>query len=393
MKPLRKSLRKDHFLLKVLSKVFSDLPTPSNINYYWNFGSLLRLCMLIQLLTGILLAMHYCPNINMAFDSIAHTTRNVSSGYILRNIHANRASIFFMCVYFHIRRNIYHRTWKNSITWLLGIIIYIIMIITSFIGYVLPWGQMSFWAATVITNLLSAIPYIGNTTVQWVWGGFRISNATLNRFYRLHYLLPFLLLFLIVLHIIALHTKPQRNPTGTQNNRDKIPFHHYYSIKDLQTVTGILLIITYLTTINPYISTDPENFLKANPLVTPTHIQPEWYFLFAYAILRSIPNKLGGVIVLIARILILCSTLLLKQHNLKTTNHRPNFKLTLWRLLFTFILLTWIGRMPAEDPFTTLRLIITAYYFIIFIIFLRKHSKMENNLINTKWKVFIKLIF
>ena len=346
--------------------------------------------MIIQLLTGIFLAMHYCPNIDSSFDSIAHTTRDVTSGYILRNIHANRASIFFLCVYFHIRRNIYHRTRKNSITWLLGIIIYIIMIITAFMGYVLPWGQMSFWAATVITNLLSAIPYIGNTTVQWVWGGFRISNATLNRFYSLHYLLPFILLFLIILHIIALHTKPQRNFTGTQNNRDKIPFHHYYSLKDLQTVIRILLLIIYLSTLYPYTLTDPENFLKADPLVTPTHIQPEWYFLFAYAILRSIPNKLGGVIVLILRILILCSTLFLKQHNLKTRNHRPNFKLTIWRLLFTFILLTWIGRMPAEDPFTSLRLLITTYYFIIFLIFLRKHSKQEHHLMTNPWKVFHK---
>ena len=382
MKNQWNSKRKKQFLIRILTKIFTDLPLPRNINYYWNLGSLLGLCITIQLLTGIILAMYYCPNILNSFDSIAHITRDISRGFSLRNTHANRASIFFLCVYLHIRRNIYHRTWKNKTTWSIGIIIYIRMILTAFMGYVLPWGQMSFWAATVITNLLSAIPYKGNIIVQWIWGRFSIRNATLNRFYRLHYLLPFVLLLLILLHIIALHTKPQRNPTGTQSTTDKLPFHHYYALKDLQTALLIIIIILILSFILPYKLTDPENFLKANPLVTPTHIQPEWYFLFAYAILRSIPNKLGGVITLLRRIIILYSTLLLKQQNLKSTNHRPNFKPTLWILLITFILLTWIGRMPAENPFINLRQIRTIWYFNTFLLLLRKHSTLENHNLN-----------
>ena len=237
--------RKRHFILNFLSKILTDLPLPTNINYYWNFGSLLRFCLIIQLLTGILLAMHYCPEIIHSFDRIAHIERNISSGFILRNLHTNRASIFFLCVYLHIGRNIYHNTWNNKITWLIGITIYLTMIITAFVGYVLPWGQMSFWAATVITNLFSAIPYIGNDVILWIWGRFRVSNPTLNRFYRLHYLFPFILTGLIFIHIIALHTENHSNPTGNQREIDQLPFHHYLTTKDLQTTIIIRTIIFF----------------------------------------------------------------------------------------------------------------------------------------------------
>ena len=276
------SERKRHFILKFINKAFIELPLPSNINYYWNLGSLLRFCLIIQLITGILLAMHYCPEIIHSFDSIAHIERNIYSGHMLRNIHANRASIFFLCVYLHIRRNIYHITWSNKITWSLGITIYLTMIITAFVGYVLPWGQMSFWAATVITNLFSAIPYIGNFVVLWIWGRFSVSNPTLNRFYRLHYLLPFILTRLIIIHILALQTEHHTNPIGNQREIDQIPFHQYFTTKDIQTIILIRIVIFFITTTIPHTFRDPENFIKANPLITPTHIQPEWYFLFAY---------------------------------------------------------------------------------------------------------------
>ena len=264
--------RKQHFILNLISKIFTDLPTPPNINYYWNLGSLLGFCLTIQLITGILLAMHYCPEAMYSFDRISHIERNIPSGHILRNIHANRASIFFLCVYLHIRRNIYHNTWKNQITWTIGITIYLIMIITAFVGYVLPWGQMSFWAATVITNLFSAIPYIGNSIVLWIWGRFSVSNPTLNRFYRLHYLFPFILTRLVIIHIIALHSENHSNPTGTQRKIDKLPFHQYFTTKDLQTTILIRLIILYIITHIPYRARDPENFIKANPSSNPhTH--------------------------------------------------------------------------------------------------------------------------
>nr|AJF93985.1 apocytochrome b [Rossellidae sp. DVL-2014] len=371
------SSRKSHFILKSINSILTDLPIPSNINYYWNLGSLLSFCLIIQLITGILLAMHYCPEVIHSFNSIAHIERNIYSGHLLRNLHANSASIFFLCVYLHISRNIYHITWSNTITWSIGITIYLTMIITAFVGYVLPWGQMSFWAATVITNLFSAIPYIGNSVVLWIWGSFSVSNPTLNRFYSLHYLFPFILTGLIIIHILALQTENHSNPTGNQSEIDQIPFHHYFTIKDLQTILLISIITFFIVTCIPHTFSDPENFIKANPLITPTHIQPEWYFLFAYSILRSIPNKLGGILALVSSIVILYLILILKQNHIKTTNHRPNLKLTTWLLSTTFIILTWIGSKPAEPPYTTLSLIITTWYFTSLLILIPLHSKKK----------------
>nr|AIL24470.1 cytochrome oxidase subunit b [Docosaccus maculatus] len=374
--------RKEIFILKPLTKIFIDLPVPSNINYYWNLGSLLRFCLIIQLITGILLAMHYCPETIYSFDKITHITRNISSGYMLRNTHANRASVFScVCTYtlVEIYTTIHEKTIQHEE---IGITIYLIMIITAFTGYVLPWGQMSFWAATVITNLFSAIPYIGNTIVLWIWGSFRISNPTLDRFYSLHYRLPFILTTRIIIHIIGLHYENHSNPTGAQREIDIIPFHQYFLTKDLQTVIILIILIILITILIPYALTDPENFIKANPLVTPTHIRPEWYFLFAYSILRSIPNKLGGILALIRSIIILYLILFLKQKYITTGNHRPNIKLTAWLLRITFLLLTWIGRAPAETPYTNLRLIITAWYFISFTILLPTHNYKEKIIIH-----------
>lgn len=302
---MKTPIRKISPALKLINNSLIDLPSPSNISTWWNYGSLLGLCLTIQLISGIFLAIHFSPHIDLAFNRVIHICRDVNYGWLLRTTHANGASIFFICLYLHVGRGIYYRSYNLIQTWIIGVIILLTIIATAFLGYVLPWGQISFWGATVITNLVSAIPYLGKTIVQWLWGGFAVDNATLTRFFTLHFILPFIATALIIIHLIFLHQTGSNNPLGTNRNIDKIPFHPYYSIKD---TLGILLIITLLLSIiliEPYILSDPDNFTPANPLVTPTHIQPEWYFLFAYAILRSIPNKLGGVIALLISIIIL----------------------------------------------------------------------------------------
>jgi len=285
--------------------IIVDLPTPSTISYIWNWGSLLGINLGIQLISGILLSIHYTPHIDIAFSSTIHIIRDVNSGWLIRRIHINGASLFFILVYIHIRRGILFSSFKSISVWISGIAILFALIGTAFLGYVLPWGQISFWGATVITNLVSAIPYLGKTIVTWLWGGFSVGNATLNRFFSLHYLLPFILTALIIIHLASLHIKGSNNPIGIKRNLDKISFHPFFTSKD---IIGLLLIIIPFLTISlitPYDLGDPDNFNPANPLNTPIHIQPEWYFLFAYAILRSIPNKLGGVIALVASILII----------------------------------------------------------------------------------------
>nr|AJF93992.1 apocytochrome b [Tabachnickia sp. DVL-2014] len=377
MKNYNKPYRKKHFLINLLNPFIIDLPTPSNINYLWNFGSLLSLCLIIQLITGILLAMHYSPDIDTAFKTIAHITRDINKGFILRNLHANGASLFFLCIYIHIARSMYHGSWKNTITWNIGITLYILTILTAFIGYVLPWGQMSFWAATVITNLLSAIPFIGYKLVQWIWGGFSISGATLNRFYKLHYVLPFIILLLTIIHLLSLHNKGSNNPTGLQNTIDNITFHPYNSIKDIHGFTILAIILTLLTLHYPSLLTDPENFIPANSMITPIHIQPEWYFLYAYAILRSIPNKLGGTLALIASILILYSLPITQIYIYTSATFRPGLKSIFWLLITTFLLLTWIGSEPAEKPYTLASLIVSSWYFLLILILIPLNSIIE----------------
>nr|YP_009582147.1 cytochrome b [Polyplacotoma mediterranea]QBK82176.1 cytochrome b [Polyplacotoma mediterranea] len=367
-------IRKSSILL--MGNDMIDLPTPSNINYWWNFGSLLVLCLFIQILTGIFLAMHYRSDILLAFSSVEHIIRDVNYGWIIRYMHANGASIFFICVYCHIGRGIYYGGYHRVLTWIIGVFIYFIMMLTAFIGYVLPWGQMSFWGATVITNLVSAIPYIGGSIVEWIWGGFSVGNCTLNRFFSLHYLLPFVLIGLIFTHFLALHEKGSNNPLGVANNLDKSPFHIYFTIKDIVgfvLLLASLVIIGILTPIETLLQ-DPENFIQANPLVTPVHIQPEWYFLFAYAILRSIPNKLGGVLALFASIIILVFLPLLQpQHSsfgfcIRSLSFRPFAKFFFWLLVGDFLILTWIGSQPVEDPYILIGRISTIFYFSYFII-------------------------
>lgn len=313
-------LRKRSPVIKIVNNALIDLPTPSNISTLWNFGSLLGVCLTIQLITGVFLSIHYCPNIDSAFNRVAHICRDVNQGWLIRTLHANGASIFFVCLYVHAGRGIYYRSYNLIQTWIVGVIILFITIATAFLGYVLPWGQISFWGATVITNLLSAIPYLGTTIVQWIWGGFAVDNATLNRFFSFHFILPFVIIAIVIIHLLFLHQTGSNNPLGVKRNIDKIPFHPYFTFKDILGFIIIIIILTIISLIDPYVLGDPDNFTPANPLVTPVHIQPEWYFLFAYAILRSIPNKLGGVIALVISIAILLILPFSNKKNLQVIN-------------------------------------------------------------------------
>nr|AML25856.1 cytochrome b [Staphylinidae sp. BMNH 1274171] len=355
-------------LNKIINNSLIDLPTPSNISAWWNFGSLLGLCLMIQIITGIFLAMHYTANTDLAFNSITHICRDVNYGWLIRTTHANGASFFFICLYSHIGRGIYYGSYNFMITWLIGVLILFMVMATAFLGYVLPWGQMSFWGATVITNLLSAIPYLGNNIVQWLWGGFAVDNATLTRFFTLHFLLPFIIAALVMIHLLFLHQTGSNNPLGLNSNIDKIPFHPYYSLKDLFGFIVMMMMLTLLTLINPYLLGDPDNFIPANPLITPAHIQPEWYFLFAYAILRSIPNKLGGVIALVMSIAILFIMPFSNKKQMQSSSFYPMSKTMFWMLVTILMLLTWIGARPVEDPYIIVGQILTILYFIFYII-------------------------
>nr|ABY80811.1 cytochrome b [Lepidophyma flavimaculatum] len=377
------NLRKTHPVLKIINNSFIDLPTPSNISAWWNFGSLLGLCLIIQILTGLFLSMHYTADTTSAFSSIAHICRDVQYGWLIRNIHANGASIFFISIYLHIARGLYFGSYMYHITWNTGVILLLLVMATAFVGYVLPWGQMSFWGATVITNLLSAIPYIGTTLVQWIWGGFSVDNATLTRFFTFHFILPFIVIAMAALHLLFLHETGSNNPTGLNSNSDKIPFHPFFSYKDLLGALMISLLLLFLALFFPYLLTDPENFTPANPLVTPPHIKPEWYFLFAYAILRSIPNKLGGVLALLFSILILMLLPLLHTSKQRTTMFRPFSQTLLWTALANIMILTWIGGQPVEAPFILIGQLSSALYFLLLLLLYPLLAKLENKLL--KW--------
>nr|ABY48172.1 cytochrome b [Xantusia arizonae]ABY80889.1 cytochrome b [Xantusia arizonae] len=377
------NLRKTHQVLKIINNSFIDLPTPSNISAWWNFGSLLGLCLLMQIFTGLFLAMHYTADISSAFSSVVHICRDVQYGWLIRNIHANGASIFFICLYLHIARGLYYGSYMYTITWNIGVILLFLVMATAFVGYVLPWGQMSFWGATVITNLLSAIPYIGTTLVQWIWGGFSVDNATLTRFFAFHFILPFIIIAMTMLHLLFLHESGSNNPTGMNANTDKISFHPFFSYKDLLGIVMITVLLLILTLFSPNLLGDPENFTPANPMMTPPHIKPEWYFLFAYAILRSIPNKLGGVLALLLSIMILIILPFLHTAKQRSSMFRPMSQMILWLTLTNILILTWIGGQPVEPPYILIGQISSTLYFTLFLILWPTIATLENMLL--KW--------
>nr|AER36134.1 cytochrome b [Thunnus orientalis] len=375
------SLRKTHPLLKIANDALVDLPTPSNISAWWNFGSLLGLCLISQILTGLFLAMHYTPDVESAFASVAHICRDVNFGWLIRNLHANGASFFFICIYFHIGRGLYYGSYLYKETWNIGVVLLLLVMMTAFVGYVLPWGQMSFWGATVITNLLSAVPYVGTTLVEWIWGGFSVDNATLTRFFAFHFLFPFVIAAMTILHLLFLHETGSNNPIGLNSNADKISFHPYFSYKDLLGFVILLVALASLALFSPNLLGDPDNFTPANPMVTPPHIKPEWYFLFAYAILRSIPNKLGGVLALLASILVLMVVPFLLTSKQRTLTFRPVSQFLFWTLIADVAILTWIGGMPAEQPFIIIGQVASVLYFSLFLVFFPLAGWAENKIL------------
>nr|YP_009310902.1 cytochrome b [Corvus moriorum]AOT99205.1 cytochrome b [Corvus moriorum] len=375
------NLRKNHPLLKIINNSLVDLPTPSNISAWWNFGSLLGLCLITQIITGLLLAMHYTADTSLAFTSVSHMCRDVQFGWLIRNLHANGASFFFICIYLHIGRGIYYGSYLNKETWNIGVILLLTLMATAFVGYVLPWGQMSFWGATVITNLFSAIPYIGQTLVEWLWGGFSVDNPTLTRFFAFHFLLPFVIAGLTLVHLTFLHETGSNNPLGIPSDCDKIPFHPYYSIKDLLGFALMLTPFITLVLFSPNLLGDPENFTPANPLTTPPHIKPEWYFLFAYAILRSIPNKLGGVLALAASILVLFLMPLLHVSKQRSMTFRPLSQILFWTLVTDLFILTWVGSQPVEHPFIIIGQLASFTYFAIILVLFPIAGMLENKML------------
>lgn len=373
---------KTNSLLNIVNGMLVDLPTPVNISYFWNFGSLLVLCLVVQIITGIFLAMHYAAHIDIAFDSVEHIMRDVNYGWLIRYAHANGASMFFICIYIHIARGLYYGSYTKPriLLWSVGVIIFLVQMGVGFIGYVLPWGQMSFWGATVITNMVSAIPVVGLDLVQWVWGGFSVDNATLNRFFSLHYLLPFVLAALVVVHVLALHDDGSNNPLGISSETDKLPFHPYHTIKDLFFIVLFLIFFLFFVFFTPNLLGHSDNYLMADPLVTPPHIVPEWYFLAFYAILRAIPNKLLGVLAMVGAILILLIMPFVHVSKIRSASFRPIFKNIFWIHVVNFLLLVWLGACPAEEPYVIIAQTSSVLYFSFYLILTPAVGYIENKI-------------
>jgi ubiquinol-cytochrome c reductase cytochrome b subunit len=375
---------KSNPLLRILNSYLIDAPTPANISYLWNFGSLLGLCLVIQIITGVTLAMHYTPTVLEAFNSVEHIMRDVNNGWLVRYLHANTASAFFFIMYLHIGRGLYYGSYKSprTLTWAIGTVIVILMMATAFLGYVLPYGQMSLWGATVITNLMSAIPWIGQDIVEFIWGGFSVNNATLNRFFALHFLLPFVLAALVVMHLIAYHdVVGSGNPLGISGNYDRLPFAPYFVFKDLITIFIFFIVLSVFVFFMPNALGDSDNYIMANPMQTPPAIVPEWYLLPFYAILRSIPNKLLGVISMFASILCLMVMPATDLSKLRGVQFRPLSKIAFFIFVANFLILMQIGAKHVETPFIEFGQISTVLYFAHFFVIVPVISIVENSLV------------
>ena len=375
-----------NYLVAILNSHVIDYPTPSNLTYAWSFGSTAGFCLVIQILTGVFLAMHYTPHIDLAFVSVEHIMRDVNNGWLIRYMHANGGSMFFIVVYSHIFRGLYYGSYMypREHLWCSGVIIFILMMATAFMGYVLPWGQMSFWGATVITNLFSAIPFVGPAIVEWLWGGFSVDNATLNRFFSFHFLVPFLIAGMSIVHLALLHEHGSNNPIGVESSVDKIPFYPYFYVKDLLAFFGLITVFAVFVFYFPNLMGHPDNYIPANPMVTPAHIVPEWYFLPFYAILRSIPDKLGGVIAMGGALVILLAIPFINTSEIRSSQFRPIFRVFFWLLVVDFLILGWIGQKPVESPFVEVGQIATVFYFTFFIILIPLLGILESKLVRFK---------
>nr|AUN28133.1 apocytochrome b [Malassezia obtusa] len=375
---------KSNPILGLLNSYLVDNPEPANISYMWNFGSLLGMCLVIQILTGIFLAMHYCPNVDLAFASVEHIMRDVNYGWAIRYVHANTASFFFLFMYFHVGRGLYYGSYKSPrvLPWAIGVVILILTMATAFLGYVLPYGQMSLWGATVITNLLSAIPWIGQDLVQFVWGGFSVNNATLNRFFSLHFLLPFILAALAAMHLLTIHEHGSSNPLGISGNTDRLPFHPYFVFKDLVTITLFLLVLAVFVFFYPNALGHSDNYIPANPMQTPPSIVPEWYLLPFYAILRSIPSKIVGVVAMFGSLLILLAMPVLDTSRVRGNQFRPLSRFVFWVFVVDFLILMWIGAQHPEYPYYEIGSYATMFYFVYFLVLVPGVGILENTLMD-----------
>lgn len=371
-----------NYLTAFLDNHIIHYPTPINLTYAWSFGSSAGICLIIQILSGIFLAMHYTPHIDLAFSSVEHIMRDVNYGWLIRYIHANGASMFFIVVYCHIFRGLYYGSYMHprQLLWCSGVAIFILMMGTAFMGYVLPWGQMSFWGATVITSLVTAVPVVGQTIVDWLWGGFTVNNATLNRFFSLHFFLPFIIAGLSVIHLALLHNEGSNNPLGVDSSVDKIPFYPYFFVKDLFAFFCFLFIFGFFVFFYPNAMGHPDNYIPADPMQTPAHIVPEWYFLPFYAILRSIPDKLGGVVAMGGALIILFLIPFTNISEVRNTTYRPLFKVCYWLLVADFLILGWVGQKPVKDTYVFVGQVATVYYFLFFLVLIPLIGIVESQL-------------
>ena len=373
-------------LISVVNNHLINYPTPINIHYGWNFGFLASMCLIIQILTGIFLAMHYTPHVDLAFASLEHIMRDVNYGWLLRYIHANGASMFFIVVYIHMFRGLYFGSYTKPrhLVWVIGVIILLLMILTAFIGYVLPWGQMSLWGATVITNLVSAVPLVGDSLVAWLWGGFSVDNATLNRFFSFHYLFPFIIAALSLVHLALLHQDGSGNPLGIESSVDKVSMYPYFIVKDILGLILFIAFFSFFVYFYPNALGHPDNYIEANPMVTPAHIVPEWYFLPFYAILRSIPHKLGGVLAMVSAIAILALLPWVHTTEIRSSRFRPLYRFFYYTIISCCLILGWIGGMPVEEPYVIIGQLASVYYFFYFLVLLPSLGNLEKFLLNFK---------